>query len=280
MANIDLTRIRSNIQGLNILDNLRRVNNELATHQLRLGTGKRINSAGDDPAGLTISTKLQSRYRVLSALYDNVGQAKNLLAVGEGGLLNINDILVTMKEKIMMSATDSIGTEERQAITQQLIQLVAEIGDIATQTEFNGVKLLDSATGLSFQTGPDTQTTWTTAIYTPASLGMASMAALLPTDTIDSANYTTYLNEVDAAMSTVSAGLTDIGSLMNRFTAKEDMISVARTNTEAAFNRIYNADMAQEQLEVTKYQILQQTSMMMLSQANMNSTSVLALFSS
>jgi len=280
MANIDLTRIRSNIQALEILHNLRTVNSKLATHQLRLGTGKRINSAGDDPAGLTITTKLHSRYRVLSALYDNVGQAKNLLAVAEGGLLNINDILVTMKEKIIMSASDSIGTEERRAITQQLIQLVAEINDIATQTEFNGVLLLNSATGLNFQTGPDSQTTWTTAIYTPASLGMANLAALLPTDTIDSTNYTNYTTEIDAAMTAASNGLTELGSLVNRFTAKEDMISVAQINTEAAYSRIYNADMALEQLEATKYQILQQTSMMMLTQANMSAASVLSLFGS
>ena len=91
MANIDLTRIRSNIQGLNILNNLRQVNNKLATHQLRVGTGKRINSAGDDPAGLTISTKLRSRFQVLRQVYDNVGQARNMLAVAEGGLLNMSE---------------------------------------------------------------------------------------------------------------------------------------------------------------------------------------------
>jgi len=96
MANIDLSRIRSNVQGLNILRNLRLVNNELGTHQLRLGTGQRINNAGDDPSGLTISTKLKNRYRVLGAVYDNIGQAKNMMAVAEGGLLNMNDILVTM----------------------------------------------------------------------------------------------------------------------------------------------------------------------------------------
>ncbi|MFH1144581.1 MAG: flagellin [Candidatus Eisenbacteria bacterium] len=280
MANIDLTRTRSNIQSLTILQSLRDVNNQLATHQLRLGTGKRINSAGDDPAGLTIATKLNSRYRVLGALYDNVGQAKNLLNVAEGGLLNVNDILVTMQEKIMMSASDTLGTAERQAITQQLIQMVAEIDDIATQTEFNGVKLLNSSTGLNFQTGPDSQTTWTTAIYTPTALGMTALAALTPTDVIDSTNYTTYIAEIDAAMGTVSQGLTELGSLVNRFTAKEDMISVARLNTEAAYSRIYNADMALEQLEATKYQILQQTSMMMLAQANVNAASVLTLFGS
>jgi flagellin len=278
MANIDLTRIRSNIQGLNILRNLRNVNSQLATHQLRLGTGQRINSAGDDPAGLTISTKLRSRYRVLGQLYDNIGQAKNMLSVAEGGLLNINDILTTMNEKIVMAASDSIGTAERQAVSQQLVQLVAEINDIAEQTEFNGVTLLDQTTTFSFQTSPNEQTTWTTSAFDTTALGMTNMTALLGTDVIDSSNYNTFFNEVTAAIDVVNAGLVTLGSLSNRFTAKEDMISVARNNTEAAYNRIYNADMAEEQIEVTKYQILQQTSFGMLAQANVNSQAVLSLF--
>src|SRR5690554_6929223 len=115
MAVSDLTRIRSNVQGLHILQTLRDVNNEVAMHQLRLGTGKKINSAGDDPAGLSISTKLDARNRILGAVYDNIGQAKNLLAVSEGGLLSINDILVSMGEKVVTAANDTLGTEERQA---------------------------------------------------------------------------------------------------------------------------------------------------------------------
>ncbi len=278
MANIDLTRIRSNIQGLSILHNLRDVNSKLATHQLRVGTGKRINSAGDDPAGLTISTKLHSRYRVLGQLYDNIGQAKNMLAVGEGALMKINDILVTMNEKVIMSASDTLGSAERVAVSQQIVQLVEEVNEIAEQTEFNGVKLLNGGTTFKFQTSTANQTIWGTQDYTVAALGMSNLAALTPTDLIDSDNYDDYFSEIDAAMATVSEGLTNLGSLSNRLTAKERMTSVMQANTEAAYNRIYNADMAHEQIEVTKNQILQQTSFMMLAQANANSQSVLALF--
>jgi len=177
-----------------------------------------------------------------------------------------------------MSATDSLGTAERQAISQQLVQLVDEIGDIAAQTEFNGVALLSNTTTFKFQTAPNDQTTWTTSAFDAASLGMSSLATLTATDVIDTDNYQPYYNEVEAALNTVNEGLTILGSLTNRLTAKESMISVARNNTEAAYNRIFNADMASEQIEVTKNQILQQTSFGMLAQANMNSQSVLALF--
>jgi len=278
MAVSDLTRIRSNIQGLNILGSLRDVNNDVAMHQLRLGTGKRINSAGDDPAGLSISTKLDARNRILGAVYDNIGQAKNLLAVAEGGLLSMNDILVSMGEKIVTAANDTLGTEERQAISRQLVQLVAEIGDIAANTEFNGVKLLNSATTFNFQTAERSGTGYTTEAFSPTDLAMTNLVALTADDVIDSTNSTTYLDEVDAAISSVSSALTNLGSLINRFTIKEGNVSVAQINTEAAFSRIRNADLAKEQLDLTKMQILQQTSTAMLSQANQNSQSILGLF--
>lgn len=278
MALSDLTRIRSNIQGLNILSTLRDVNNAVATHQLRLGTGKRINSAGDDPAGLSISTKLDARNRILQAVYDNIGQAKNLLAVAEGGLLSINDILVSMGEKIVTAANDTLGTEERQAISTQLVQLVEEIGDIASDTEFNGVKLLESSTVFNFQTADRSGTTYTTQSFTPTELGLTTLVDLTATDTIDSTNSDGYLDEIDVAIANVSAALTNLGSLINRFTIKEGNVSVAQINTEAAFSRIRNADLAKEQLDLTKMQILQQTSTAMLAQANVNSQSVLTLF--
>lgn len=278
MAGSDLSRIRSNIQGLNILSTLRDVNQSVATHQLRLGTGKRINSAGDDPAGLSISNKLDARNRILQAVYDNIGQAKNMLAVGEGGLLSINDILVGMGEKIVTAATDSLGTEERQAISQELEQMVQEIDDIATQTNFNGVSMLNSNGTLKFQTAEGDQTEYSLSSFTPTALTMTNLAALTGQTVIDSSNYENYLDEVNAAITTINQGLTTVGSLMNRLTLKENNISIAQTNTESAFSRIRNADMAKEQLELTKAQILQQTSTAMLAQANLNGQGILSLF--
>ncbi len=278
MAVSDLTRIRSNIQGLNILGTLRDVNNDVATHQLRLGTGKKINSAGDDPAGLSISTKLDARNRILQAVFDNIGQAKNLLSVAEGGLLSINDILVSMGEKVVTAANDTLGTEERQAISRQLVNLVAEIEDIAQDTEFNGVSLLNSSTTFNFQTAERSGTQYTTQAFTPTDLGMTNLIALTGDDAIDSTTSTQYLDEIDNAISTVSSALTNLGSLINRFTIKEGNVSVAQINTEAAFSRIRNADLAKEQLDLTKMQILQQTSTAMLAQANLNSQSILSLF--
>jgi flagellin len=278
MAQGELTRIRSNIAGLNILRALRDVNNRVQMHQLRLATGKRINNAGDDPAGLSIATKLESRNRALEQVFNNIGEAKNLLNVSEGGLTKVNDILVEVQAKLEQSANDTLGSSERQSISQLLIHLRDEIDSIANETTFNGVKLLGSTTTFTFQTGETAQTAFTTAQYFVTALGMTNLAALTSTTEIDSNNYLTYLNEVTGAMATVSAGLTNVGGLTNRFSIKEEVISIQQANTEAVVSRIMDADIALEQLNLTKNQILQQMTTAMLSQANLNSQAVLSLF--
>ena len=232
----------------------------------------------DDPAGLTLATKLESSQRVWGALYDNAGQARSMLAVAEGGLLEISDILGSMTEKIIAAASDTIGQEERDAILDELSQLSDEIDDIAAQTSFNGKTLLSEATTFRFQTGPNSQTTWTSAAYDTLSLGMALLGTPAGASTINPNNYTEYVAEIENAQSTVSAALTGVGALENRLLMKEEVISVIRNNTVAAYNRIMNADMAEEQIEVTKYRILQQTSIAMLAQANANATAIYALF--
>ncbi len=274
----DFTRIRTNVQATQLLTTLRQVNTHLATHQLRLATGARINSAADDPAGLTMATKLNAQYRVYSTLADNAGQAKNLLAVAEGALLEINEMLTTMSEEITSAASDTLGDEERAAVTQTLIDTLAEIDETVAEVTFNGTELLGGVETFTFQVGTRSQLSWTTSSFDASSLGLTETAALAEDDRIDSSNYETYGAEVEAARSVVSSGLNEIGSLINRLTVKENVLSVMQTNTEAAYNRIYSADSAEELIEVTKYQILQESVLSVLSQAVYNTQAVLSLF--
>lgn len=278
MASSDISRIRSNIQSLNILNALRSVSRDLATHQLRLATGKRINEAGDDPAGLTIASKLDIRNRNLNQVMDNLGEAKNLIGVAEGGLEKLKDVLSEMSAKILKAASDSLGTTERQAISAQLVQLTNEINSISSDTSFNGVSLLSGAVTFTFQTGESSQTAFTSNNYSATALAMTQMAAITAGSVIDSSNYATFLQEVTSALGTVNSGLTTVGSLTNRFTVKEDVIAVSITNTQAAYSRIMDADVAQEQMFVVRDQILQQTATSVLAQSNVNSQSLLALF--
>ena len=169
MANVDVTRIASNIGALNALNSLQNINAKLALHQTRLSTGKRINSAQDDPAGLTIATKMLARSEGLKTALDNISDAKNMLSVAEGGLSKMTDIIVQMRSKAEQAASDTIGTSERAAIQDQLSAYAQQIQDLVDQTKWNGVKLLDNTSGNKvFQTGVDEgeNTTW----VLPASL--------------------------------------------------------------------------------------------------------------
>jgi flagellin len=163
MANVDVTRIASNIGALNALNSLQNINAKLALHQTRLSTGKRINSAMDDPAGLTIATKMMARSEGLKASLDNISDAKNMLSVAEGGMSKMTDIMIQMRTKAEQAASDTLGNSERAAIQTQLSAYAQQIQDLVDQTKWNGVKLLDSSTGTrNFQTGVDEgeTTTW------------------------------------------------------------------------------------------------------------------------
>jgi len=244
-------------------------------HQMRISTGRRINTAEDDPAGSTISVKLDTRARGLGQALNNVGEAKNVLGISEGGLNNIYDILLTMKEKTTLAASDTLGSSERGAIATQLTDFAAEINRIVAETTFNGTALLDSTYNATFQSGAETTDVLNVAVsqsHTASSLGVNSLTV----NTSSAAS--TSLAAVNTAISTVSSTLQTVGSVVSWLSVKENTLGVAINNTKAALSRIRDADLAHEQLELTKFQILQQTALSSLAQANANPQSMLSLF--
>jgi flagellin len=277
MANADLSRINTNISALNALNALRDVNAKLALHQLRLATGRRINSAGDDPAGMTFAKKLDSRARGLSVARDNIGDVQNLLAVAEGGINNISEILIAMKEKVLQAANDTLGTSERTAVENQLDDLAAEIDQIVSSTTWGGVVLLSGTyTGRQYQVGEQAGDTLSFGIaqdHRAAALTVSDASL----DVATTAAASTSLSNINAAIDTMNTSLQSVGSISNRMQVKEANISVSITNVVASYSRIYNADMAMEQLEATKYLVLQQTATAMMAQANLAPQSILSL---
>jgi len=201
MANVDVTRIASNIGALNALNSLQSINAKLAMHQTRLSTGKRINSAQDDPAGLTIATKMLARSEGLRVSLDNISDAKNMLSVAEGGMSKMTDIIVQMRNKAEQAASDTLGASERATIQTQLSSYAQQLQDIVDQTKWNGVKLLDITTGTKqFQTGVDEgeNTTWSiTSNLAPAGLSLS-------TNQVGDA---VSVNSADTGFSNVGAGL-------------------------------------------------------------------------
>jgi flagellin-like hook-associated protein FlgL len=156
MADNDVTRIAGNIGAMNALYSLQNINKQLSIHQTRLATGKRINSAADDPAGLAISTKMMARSEGLKTALSNIGDAKNLLAVAESGLGRLNDILIQMRNKAEAAASETMGSAERLIVKDQLAAYSTQIDDIVNQTKWNSVGLLDGSKATwTFQTGAD-----------------------------------------------------------------------------------------------------------------------------
>jgi len=274
MAVGDLSRIRTNISALNALNALQSINARLTAANLRLATGKRINSAADDPAGLTLANSLDVRARRVASSITNVGDAENVVNIAEGGLNNLNELLATMIEKITLAANDTQGVSERSAIQQELNQLAEEIDSVAQQTQFNGIVLL-TAGGLTFQSGPEGINTSRFALshaFTSAALRVNTLT--VATQALASQS----LASVQGALASVAAALQLAGATVERLRIKGDNLTVAQLNLRAAESRIRDADLASEQLESSKLTILQQTATAQLAAANTAPASILSLF--
>ncbi|MBM4055259.1 MAG: flagellin [Planctomycetes bacterium] len=297
-----MSRINTNIGALNALKSLNDINGRLSVGQLRLATGKRINSAADDAAGFSIAKKFNARSQGLGQALANIGSAKNLMAVAEGHLNNILDILTQMKTKVTQAADDSLGTQERNAIKAELEQLGSQIDLEVNQATWNSNSIFgtgNSTTGSAssvmfrFQIGSGSSSTNDVLKFDllrkanvslesgntnfkanglRVSIGTAGRAVS------SNASARALMSNIDTAIADVSEALSYIGSVVNRLTYQETSLTVARTNTDSARSRIEDADMAYEQLEATKLQILQQTASAMLAQANASPQIIMQLF--
>ena len=303
MPTVDITRIAGNISALNSLNALQDVNNKLVIHQQRLSSGKRLLSSADDPAGLNIATTFDVRRQGMKTALSAIGDAQNLLASMEGGLNKIQDIMVKMRNKALEATGDTLGSGERAAIQAQLRSFRDEIADVVEQTEWNGTNLIGDASGSAggaassrtFLTDADGGTTSFsfTAVsgginanqgFAPigASGSAASSSGLGLDDTILTITDSTTANSaraaIDSALDIVKQGISQVGAFSARLTFKEEALTVSHANTEAAYNRIMNANMAEEQVEASKLSILQQTATAMLAQANASPQYLLQLF--
>src|SRR3989339_429907 len=235
------TRINTNINALNALKSLNDVGNRLSVAQLRLATGKRINTAGDDAAGYSIAKKFNARAEGLGQALNNIGSAKNLLAVAEGNLNNIVDILTQMKTKATQAADDSLGTSERDAIKAELQKLNTQIDLEVEQSTWNGNTIFKKGTNstFNFQIGAGASATNDTLVFNLLSSSNVSF-----TSVSTSAYAQGLMSKIDSAIADVSEALSYVGSVTNRLTYQETSLTVAKTNTEAARSRIEDADMA------------------------------------
>ena len=272
---MSFTRINANIAALNSFNALLSVNKRVAQGLLRLSTGKRINSVGDDPAGFSLARSIESRVRGLTQALANVGTAKSVLSIAEGAYLAIADLLQIIKEKAVQAADDSFNANQKSAIQQQIDALVSEIDDIVGETEFQGTKLVDgSFSAAVFQTGPSAGDVFNVALEDADSTALTISTLSVS----DAAAASTAISLIDAAIDTLNGVAQDVGEFMIRLDSKETTLGVAITNNEATRSRIEDADFAQEQMDLIRAQIVQQTAFASFAQANAAPQLVLSLF--
>jgi flagellin len=256
------------------LRSLQNNNERLGTSQLRLATGSRINRAEDDSAGYSIASKLGAKVRGQAQALSNVGDAKSMLTIAEGSLGSVMEILQTMKEKTIQAANDTMGSSERTAIDNQLTALSAEITDILGDTKFNSTSLFTSS-AFSFQVGAEAGDSFSVTVGTMSVAGMSIASGSINVST--AALATALLTSIDAAITTIADKMGTIGDSQKRLTFKQDGLGIAINNNEAARSRIADADFAKEQMEIVKMQILQQTGVAAVAQANSAPQSLLQL---
>ncbi len=278
---MSLGRINTNIAALKAYYNLTNSTEELAAHQQKLTTGHRVTLASDDPAAFVMSKTMGTRVSNLATVQKSIGQAKDMLGVVEGGLNAIVDLLREMKDKALEAADGSVGTTERQSIGNAIKALGDSVDDIAQNTEWNNIKLLNgtynnSSNILTFRTGVGVLDFTTVDFstfgglenagdFTLSSLGLATVVNADLT-TIDNAS--TLIAAVNNAITYVNAAITEVGAESKGLGARLGALAVEQTNTESALSRIQDADTLFEAMETSKLQIRSQATIAMLAQAN------------
>ncbi|MBU3088631.1 flagellin [Clostridium gasigenes] len=241
----------------------------------KLSSGLRINRAGDDAAGLSISEKMRGQIRGLDQSSRNSQDGISLLQTAEGGTNETHNILQRMRELATQSANGTNITEDRKQIQKEFTQLQGEINRISSQTQFNKQDLLKSAQTVTFQVGANAGQTIAIALKTmnAAALAVDSSKATVTTQSGASKAITS----IDKAIETVSAFRADLGSVQNRLESAVRSTSNASENLQAAESRIRDVDMAKEMMNFSKTNILSQAAQAMLSQANQQPQGVLQL---
>ena len=281
-------RIFNNIPSVTAQRILGVNNNRLALSVERISSGIRINRAADDAAGLAVSEGLRSDIRALRQAVRNASDGISLMNVTEGALNEQSGILIRLRELASQAATGTVGSTERQTIQLEFSALRSELDRITSTTEFNGTKLIDGTLSSSvadvnshilIQIGIDSTANSRLDLNKEVNLAAISSTALGISDlsVTAAAQALTALDQINHAISSITASRGKVGAVQNRLTKSIANLSVSVENLQAAESSIRDADIAEEVAELTRNQILVQTATAMVGQANLIPQSVLQL---
>jgi flagellin len=272
--------IATNNAALNAAASASSVNRDMETSMARLSSGKRINSASDDAAGVAISSRLSAEIRGTDQAIRNSLDGQALIDTAEGAHKEVENILQRMREVAVQSANDTNNDQDRANLQAEMDAMVKEIDRIAGTTTWAGEQLMDEASGttFSFQVGSATGTQNQIAV-TLNSMNATKLG--VPKTAVDlESNMTSRLasiHEIDHAIELVNDQRSELGAVSNRLNHTVNNLTNISSNLSAAKGGIEDADFALETTNLAKNQILQQASTAMLAQANASKQNVLSL---
>lgn len=241
----------------------------------RLSTGKRINGAKDDAAGLAISTTMTADIRAMRQGIRNANDGIALAQTAEGALDEVSNMLQRVRELAVQSKTDTYSADDRAYMDAEVDQLQAQISDILANTEFNGVTLFSTTSGSDVSVTVATDATNTVTLTSKGIDGTKLSATALDVTTTTLANTT--IGNVDDALDAISATRATLGAGQNRLESAINNLTTNSTNLSDARSRIVDTDYSAETTALAKAQILSQASTAMLAQANQSQQNVLSL---
>lgn len=271
--------IRTNLASIGAQRNLGQTTGRLQQAYERLSSGLRINRAKDDAAGLAIAESLKADSRVAAVGIRNANDGISIIAITDGAVSQITNILNRLSELAQTSANGTYSNGQRSALQLEFSALMSEVERIANTTEFNGVKLLKDGGSIVFQVGFDgtsvSQISYSGVQATLASIGLASTGSSAPTYSVISSSELDSqsasrlaLDAIRSAIVSVSRSRGTLGAAESRLETTIANLTVARENFQAAESVIRDVDVASESAELTRLSILQQAATAVLAQAN------------
>ena len=270
--------INTNVKSLMAQNALTVNNRSLENTMQQLSTGKRINSAADDAAGLAISNKMTSQIRGLNQAVRNANDAISVAQTAEGAVQEITNMLQRMRELSVQAVNDSNSSADRSALQAEVAELIEDIDRVASDTQFNNMAILTGSAGdgsgnMTFQVGANSGQT----IEVTMEAMTTSALAVDDADISTASGATSALSALDDAIATVDAFRADLGAKINRFNYAIDNMSSVSMATSASRSRVLDTDYAAATTELARTQIIQQAATAMLAQANQQPQSVLSL---
>jgi flagellin len=278
--------INTNVKSL-VAQNALTVNGrDMSKAMEQLSTGKRINAAADDAAGLAISNKMTSQIRGLDQAVRNANDGISMIQTAEGATVEVNNMLQRMRQLAVQSANDTNSTNDRASLNKELVELQKEIKRISSNTQWNSMNISGTvAAGLTnarFQVGANQNQVVTVAfknlqLLSGMVVGLTSTAAAAGTGLSSLTRANAAIATIDIAITAVDAYRADLGAKVNRLTYAADNLANTSLNTSAARSRVADTDYAKVTTDLARTQIIQQAATAMLAQANQQPASVLSL---